>query len=85
MSLMAYNIHGDGHKFIASGLKTQLVTRLKDVVSDAQTLTLPGASHSILHIYLHGDLPWYKRWIGRLRVVVLMNTNAGGYKLERLC
>lgn len=85
MSLMAYNIHGDGHKFIASGLKTQLVTRLKDVVSDAQTLTLPGAPHSILHIYLRGDLSWFKRWVGRLRVIALMNTHTNGYKLERLC
>lgn len=85
MSMMAYNIYGEGHNFVVSGLKSLLVEDLNDVVSDAQTLTLPGASHSILHIHLHKSLPWYKRWLGKFRVVVLMNTNTCGYKLERLC
>lgn len=85
MSMMAYNIHGGGHAEVARHLKTMLETELATVVSSAQTLTLPGAPHTILHIYLRGDLSWFKKWIGRLSVMVLMNTHTGGYKLERLC
>lgn len=85
MGLIAYNIHGGGHAAAAKQLGTLLETELGDVVGSAQTLSLPGASYSMVRIYLRGDLPWFKRWVGRLRVMVLMNTHIGGYKLERLC
>lgn len=85
MSLIAYNIYGGGHAEAAKQLRKLLETKLDDVVGSVQVLTLPGAPHTILHVYPRSDLPWFKRWVGRLLIRLAVNANTGGFKLERLC
>lgn len=85
MSLIAYNIHGSGHAGAAKQLIKLLETELGDVVGSAQTLTLPGASYTILHVYPRSNLSWFKRWVGRLRIRLVVNANMVGFKVERIC